>query len=309
MTVRPLDLLDLITLYNYRNQVLPLDNARALTHGDMLGLVSLFSYLNPRREISTGISSNEDSIVMGQVTHSDGSSHANLAFLAPEESSQQAQNALLDFLSAQAGAWGCLSVLAEVNENSPVFKVLRQSGFSMYAWQRIWKLKEGSGFVPGVLWKETTDGDKVAIQNLYNLIIPAMLQPMETPPRHATGLVCHQEGVIQAFMSIQYGLAGIWVQPLIHPDATCSLEWMSSMLTSIPNRRSRPVYVCVRSYQAWLENMLEDLGASAGERQAVMVRHLAVLKYAEEPLPAKQAETAWAKPATPVARINHNDVE
>jgi hypothetical protein len=309
MTVRPLDLLDLITLYNYRHQVLPLDSARALTRGDMLGLTSLLSYLNPRREISTCISLHEESIVMGQVMHSNGLSHANLAFLTPQESNQQAQISLLDFLSVQAGEWGCLSVLAEVDECSPVLKVLRQSGFSMYAWQRIWKLNEPSGSNPGILWNETVDGDLIAIQSLYNLIIPAMLQPMEPLPRQAAGLVCRHEGNIQAYLSLKYGPAGIWVQPLIHPDATCSPEWMSSMLASIPNRRNRPVYVCVRSYQAWLESMLEDLGASAGERQAVMVRHLTVRKFAEEALPAKQAETAWAKPATPVARINHTDAE
>jgi hypothetical protein len=34
------------------------------------------------------------------------------------------------------------------------------------------------------------------------------------------------------------------------------------------------VYLCVRSYQAWLEPVLADLGARAGERQAVMVKHL-----------------------------------
>jgi len=310
MSVRPLDLLDLITLYNYRHQVLPLDSARALTRGNMLGLTSMLSYLNPRREIATGISFNEDAVVMGQVTHSDGLPHANLAFLTPEESSPQVQASLLDFLSVQAGEWGCLSLLAEVDECSPVFKALRLTGFSMYAWQRIWKLNDPAGPEPEILWNETLDTDLISIQSLYNLIVPAMLQPMEPLPRHATGLVCRQEGDIQAYLSLKYGPAGIWAQPLIHPDAACLPEWLTSMLISIPNRRNRPVYICVRSYQAWLESMLEDLGASAGERQAVMVRHLAVRKYAEEALPAKQVEPAWAKPATPVARINnHTDAE
>jgi hypothetical protein len=33
----------------------------------------------------------------------------------------------------------------------------------------------------------------------------------------------------------------------------------------------------VRSYQAWLEPVLADLGAKSGKRQAVMVKHLAHL--------------------------------
>ena len=309
MTVRSLDLLDLITLYNYRQQVCPLDSARALMRGDMLGLTSLFSYLNPRREISTAICLREGAVVMGQVTHANGFQHANLAFVTPAESSPQMQASLFDFLSVQAGEWGCPSLLAEVDECSPVFKALRQAGFSMYAWQRIWKLNEPAAPGSGIVWKDTVDTDLIEIQSLYNLIVPAMLQPMEPLPRQATGLICRQEGELQAYMSLKYGPAGIWAQPLIHPDAACLPEWITSMLASIPNRRNRPVYVCVRSYQAWLESMLEDLGASAGERQAVMVRHLTVRKFVEEALPAKQVESAWAKPATPVVRINHTDME
>jgi hypothetical protein len=309
MSVRPLDLLDLITLFNYRHQVVPLDSARALTRGNLMGLTSMLSYLNPQREVVTGISQEGGAVLMGQVTHSNASPYANLAFLTPEESSPHMQASLLDFLSVQAGEWGCLSLLAEVDECSPVFKALRQSGFSMYAWQRVWKLNDPAKPNGEILWNETVDSDLIAIQSLYNLIVPAMLQPMEPLPHHASGLVCRQEGDTQAYINLKYGQAGIWAQPFIHPDAACLPEWMTAMLTSIPNRRNRPVYVCVRSYQAWLESILEELGASAGERQAVLVRHLAVRKYAEEALPAHKTETAWAKPATPVARINHPDVD
>jgi hypothetical protein len=46
------------------------------------------------------------------------------------------------------------------------------------------------------------------------------------------------------------------------------------MVNHLSDRRNRPVYICVRSYQAWLEPVLADLGAKAGPRQAVMVKHL-----------------------------------
>ncbi len=309
MSVRPLDLLDLITLYHFRQQVIALDSVRALTCGSLMGLTSIPSYLNLRNEVSTAISLQDGSVLMGQVTHSTASPYANLAFLTPEESSPHLQASLLDFLSVQAGEWGCLSLLAEVDECSPVFKALRHSGFSMYAWQRVWKLNDPAEPNAEILWNLTVDSDLIGIQSLYNLIVPAMLQPVEPLPRHAAGLVCRQGGDIQAYISLKYGPAGIWAQPFIHPDAACLPEWMTAMLTSIPNRHNRPVYVCVRSYQAWLESILEELGASAGERQAVMVRHLAVRKYAEEALPVKQVEPAWAKPATPLTRIKPTDTD
>lgn len=309
MPVRPLDLLDLITLYNFRHRLVPLDSARTLTRGNRMSMISMLSYLNPRREIATAISTHKDDILLGQVTHSNGSPYASLAFLAPEESSPQVQNSLLDHLSVQAGEWGCLAILAEVDESSPVFRALRHSGFSMVAWQRIWKMNEAQAPAQEVPWNGPQDSDLIAIQGLHNQIVPAILQVIEPMPRHASGLVCRQDGEIQATVNLAYGPAGIWAQPLIHPEAPCLAEWLTGMLASIPNRRNRPVYVCVRSYQAWLESMLEELGASAGERQAVMVRHLSVRKFAEEALPTKPVESAWAKPATPVARIHPGDAE
>ena len=61
----------------------------------------------------------------------------------------------------------------------------------------------------------------------------------------------------------------------------------------------------MRSYQAWLETVLEDLGAEAGPRQAVMVRRLA--KTIKEPLAVSVMEKALAKakPAAPVSRIEN----
>jgi hypothetical protein len=62
--------------------------------------------------------------------------------------------------------------------------------------------------------------------------------------------------------------------PLIHPEATEVGAKLASMVKNLPDRRNRPVYISVRSYQAWLEPVLADLGAKAGVRQAVMVKHL-----------------------------------
>jgi hypothetical protein len=74
--------------------------------------------------------------------------------------------------------------------------------------------------------------------------------------------------------------------PLIHPEATGVAAKLSTLLAHLPDHRSRPVYLRVRSYQAWLEPVLEDLGATAAPRQAVMVKHLARLIKDEQTVPA-----------------------
>ena len=141
--------------------------------------------------------------------------------------------------------------------------------------------------------------DWPAIQSLHGQIIPALIQPVDSLPKQASGLVCRPEGNLQAYVAVNRGPAGVWIQPLVPPDSGCGPE----RLAGLSGWGSRPVYVCVRSYQAWLETVLEELGAEAGPRQAVMVRRL--VKTIKEPLTVSVMEKALAKakPAAPVSRI------
>jgi len=297
MTIRSLDLLDLPSLPRYRRDVLSLDSARTLTRGNPLGAAALLAYLNPRRHIYTAVCSGDGLSLMGQVVQSEGETFARLTFLAPNELLGAGEVPLLDHLARQAGGWGALQLLAEVDERSKAFKSLRQAGFAMYAWQRVWKLDIPMTPIVGD-WREAASRDLVAVQCLYSQIVPALIQPVESLPRQLDGLICHTNGEMQAYVGLTHGPAGIWAQPLIHPDAEAVPERIRALLHELPDRGERPVYVCVRSYQAWLEGVLEDLGAQAGPRQAVMVKRLAKLQKIEEKITAMEKAL---KPAAPIA--------
>ncbi len=63
----------------------------------------------------------------------------------PEEGlNQPGMTNLLEHLAAQAGAWGAFHLLAEIEESSLALEGLRRSGFSVYAWQHIWKYTASS---------------------------------------------------------------------------------------------------------------------------------------------------------------------
>ena len=299
MTVRSLDILDLPTLSRYRRDVLSLYSARNLTRGNPLGTMALLSFLNPRRHIYTAVASENGTSLMGQVILNEDEPSARLAFLAPADNINGLTLSLLDHLTAQAGEWGAFHLLAEVDENSPAFRSLRQAGFAMYAWQRVWKLPKLEKAGENGFWREAEEADWPAVQTLHGQIIPALIQPVDALPKQASGLVCRPEGNLQAYVSVTSGPTGVWIQPLVPPDSGCGPERLVGML----GRGSLPVYVCVRSYQAWLETVVEDMGASAGPRQAVMVRRLA--KLVKEPLAVSVMEKALAKakPAAPVSRV------
>jgi hypothetical protein len=222
---------------------------------------------------------------------------ARLTFIAPTENINGLTSSLLDHLTVHAGEWGAFHLLAEVDENSPAFRSLRKAGFAMYAWQRVWKLPKLETPAEQVPWREAEESDWPAVQSLHGQIIPAMIQPVDALPKQASGLVCRPDGNLQAYVAVNNGPAGVWIQPLVPPDSGCGPE----RLAGLPGQGERPVYVCVRSYQAWLETALEDLGAEPGPRQAVMVRRLAKLQKAEEKVSAM--DKVLVKPVAPVSRM------
>jgi GNAT superfamily N-acetyltransferase len=303
MIVRSLDVLDLPMLSRYRRDLLSLDTARILTRGDPLGAAALLSYLDPRRNIYTAVASDDGGSLMGQVTLREDETSARLTFLAPAEALNGLTQSLLEHLVTQVGEWGAFHLLAEVDEDSPAFRLLRQAGFAMYAWQRIWKLPASGQAGNKDIWRQAAETDWPAVQSLYGQIVPALLHPVEVLPKQVMGLVC-SEGNLQAYVAVNSGPKGVWIQPIVPPDSDCVSEQLAGLTNAVSDWRDKPIYVCVRSYQAWLESVLEDLGAEAGQRQAVMVRRLAKLQKVEEKVSAM--DKVLVKPTAPVARVVTN---
>jgi hypothetical protein len=288
MSIRPLALLDIPYIHSFRDEAIGLDTARTLTRGNPLGAAGLLSYVNPARHIYGAIANGENASVLGGIIHSRDETFAKLLYLAPSSQLDHPDlPALIENLSAQAGMWGAFHVLAEVDEMSDAFPSLRQAGFSVYAWQRMWDVSEIAGAGSESSWMRVKSVHLHSVQSLYHQIVPPLLHPVEPQPKSAIGWMCN-EGV-KCYVSAMHGAYGIVLTPLIHPEAADVSAKLASLISNLPDRRSRPVYVCVRSYQAWLEPVLADLGAKAGERQAVMVKHLARL--------VKEGQTAPAVPS------------
>lgn len=277
MTIRPLDILDLPLITRYRNDALTLDSTRALTRGHPLGAAGLLAYINPARHLYAAIANGNTSSLFGGITHSYNETFAKLLYLAPASRlDHTALPELIEHLVMRAGEWGAFHVIAEIDESCNAFPALRQTGFSVYAWQRMWDVSglNGATDAPNN-WTRARSVNRPALQSLYHQIVPPLLQPVEPLSKNARGLICN--GEVKCFVSLATGTQGIVLLPLIHPEAKEVGLKLASLLNCIPDRRNRPVYLCVRSYQTWLEPALEDLGAKVGPRQAVMVKHLARL--------------------------------
>lgn len=303
MKTRPLDILDLPIIARYRNQALSLDTARLITRGNPLGTGGFLSYFNPARHIYTGVAQEEGITLLGSIIHTNSDTFARLVYLAPtQELAHPGLPALIEALSAEAGNWGAFHVLAEVDETSEAFPTLRKAGFAVYAWQRIWDVSHVTPGAPAERWTRAQPVDMVAIQSLYHQIVPPLLQPVEKTPKQAAGLIS-TDG-IKCYVNLTSGNRGILLMPFIHPETTDVTERLANLLSHIPSRGNRPVYLCVRSYQAWLEPALQDLGGKASQRQAVMVKHLARMVKDEATVKAVQPVGV-----VPASRIHSSHIQ
>jgi len=285
MSVRHFDWRDLTGLRRWRHESVFMDSALVLTRGPRVVAGALLSYLAPNAGIYTAVSGDSGlgHPVFGQVMQFTDSPFAHLTFIAPDTGLESpALPELLDHLAALSGGRGALRLLADVDEQTQTYQVLRQAGFAIYTRQRIWQLTSrpvGPAISAG--WRPARSRDLVAIRSLYTNLVPGLVQQVEPYPNsRPQGLVLYQHGDLLAFVELKTGPRGVWAQPFVHPDAPDLSELFVALVQKIPYRHSRPLYICVRSYQSWLDLAVEDLGAEAGPRLAVMVKHLAVAQKA-----------------------------
>ncbi len=314
--IRSFVLFDLPTLHRYRQKGVFLDTTTALTWGPtVVPAGALLTHLAPATGIFTylgGLDHGADQLILAQVVHHNHSSCARFSFLAPETALVSAAvSQMVEYVAKQVGERGGHHLVAEVDEATQTYDVLRQNGFAIYARQRVWQMDELSERLPSgeSPWRPVDELDEIGIRVLYNAVVPGLTQQVEEPPwENLRGLVLPKPDGLLAYIGLTYGPRGVMVNPFIHPDTEEVQDRLADVLSSIPHRRGRPVYVVARSYQSWLEPALEALGAQPGDRQAVMVKRLTatVKKPAVAPLPALKGTTA--NPTVPFARTFQSTV-
>jgi hypothetical protein len=310
--IRTFDFRDLPLLHRYRNQGLFLNSSLVLTRGPVLVSGVLLSYLAPSTGVFTLVCQDEDDsgqALMGQVVHTAGSPFARVAFLAPADGLNcSGLTELLDHLVRHTGTRGAFHLIAEVDDNSVTFESLRAAGFGVYARQRIWKVA-GEAPDPGAEnpWRPVREQDAIAVLSHYNSLVPGLVKQIEPlAADHLEGMVSWESGEVLGYVDVKYGHRGIWTMPVIHPDVQNLENHLAYMLRYIPDRRSRPVYLCVRSYQSWLESAVEIIGAEPGPIQAVMVKHLAVRRRVKSSFTLPQLN-GQPDISAPIARSKRNN--
>jgi len=299
-------------LLRYRQRVLCLNYAQELTYGNLLGFSAMVSRLDPNIDVSTGVTRSENGKIpiAGQVDYNQGERSAHLTYLLPDEISEHPEeSSLVDYLACKAGEMGALNLLADVQESHPAFEMLRRDTFKVYCWENVWTLPKT--LPPTVqyqgLWQEEKEPDELSVRTLYQTIVPPIVQAAEPftngPLRR---LVYRQEGEIMAFTESISGPRGFYLKPVIHPSVEDVQSLIVDLILSLQSM-GKPVYFPVRSYQAWISDALEYLGAKPAPRRALMVKHLALPIPSENgALVRKRIENRSVEPTTSIVHQAHN---
>lgn len=285
-----------------------MNKALFLTRGNPIGIASLLSRLNPSSSIYTAVLEPPDGgrHYYSQVLHQAGSRSARFCFLTPDFSSENDDlSALIDFLCFQAGEMGALNILAEIEESHPLFDLLRQAGFSIFSWESIWKFPANSNSkIDKSGWMIPSPVDENTIRSLFQTLVPPLVQNAEPFTNGgALRLVYKTNDEVLAYVESLNGPEGFYLIPVIHP----SVEDIGLLLQDLNEQFSglgKPVYLQVRSYQAWLSDALQQLKAEPSPRFALLVKHLVLTQLSKAS--ALQRSLADQPQTEPSASLLHN---
>jgi len=302
---------DLPTLYRYRHQGVFLNSALLATRGNGLIPSVLFAGLNPATGLITWVCKEDcdERPLIGQSLHTGLSPSARISFLAPKEGlNSPSTQKLLEQIAHQAGQRGAFHLLAEVESNSSIFEALRRAGFATYARQRIWQSHQTSKRpVRNNGWRMTQFGDRPRIQALYRQVVPEFIAQIEPLNGAAfTPYLAYFDGSeLIGFAEISYGGHGIWTRLYFKTELKDVDELLDDLIQGIPDRRSRPLYFCVRAYQPHLEPAFEAMGAIPSPEQTVMVKHMAAHQKFRETFKLPNLD---GQPETPMAHTSRNAI-
>ncbi len=293
----------------YRSRVSSFNHAQLLTHGNPIGFTAITTRLNDAAAGSVeAVCSGDEQRLFAQAEHSLGDRSARLNFITPEPiEDHPGLTALLEFMCIRTGEMGAANLLAEVRESSQLLEVFRRSGFNICGWETIWRFPMDysmgrDGQENG--WIRASSKDESVVRSLYTTLVPPILQTVEPYQSDIAHTLLYRQGneLLACVMSV-IGPRGIYLKPVIHPsqnDPAKMLAELADLYTSL----GKPVYLQMRSFQAWLTAFLEDMKAESTTHFALMSHRLAILQYAAEEQPELVVKHRRVQTTSPIVQKN-----
>ncbi len=309
--IRPLDWRDLPLLHRLRDRGLCFDAKIAHTRGPNPLQSALLDAITPGRGELMLVATDHEragTTALGQIAHTQGQPNARIVFVGPAAAIEEDLILhLMDQLAESVGGRGAHHLIADVDADGQAFAVLRRAGFAVYARQRIWRLDPGRAPEPPAdgRWHEKTRSDESSVTRLYHNVVPGLVQQVEPPPG-GQGLVHWSGKEMLAYLDIARGPLGTWVQPYLHPAAQQHDLLLAAAFARLAAEGNQPVFLCVRSYQGWMNDTLPRMGLTRRSDQAVMVKRLTAKVREARKVEAPTLEGTRPEPSAPFIPTRSN---
>ncbi len=201
---------------------------------------------------------------------------------------------LLQHGAEVAGAAGAQRIFAHVPaERLAEIEVLRQSGFALYAQDRLYRLdppwpSDEKAIVPRH-WTPQFDADTHGVGQLYRAITPAVVQQAEamgsngdTPTysgwwgetREGCYVVRQTPGEVLGYLRLTRGQRGHWLKIVLHPELSDRAEALvREALSLMRDWPQRPIFCDVREYEGYVGEGLQQHGFRPVMTRRLLVRH------------------------------------
>jgi len=285
-----------------------LDTLRLVTRGEPFNLRNLVHSISPSVEQYIAYCDNDPECpCFAQVICRVEENQGQLTFLgAPDDAYQSDIACLLENLIANAGKWSTHYITCDLPENSPHLSGFKKAGFLTWANQTVFRLAPAAAQSAQSehIWRTWNANDIRSMTSLYRGVVPGLFQPIEPLTRKATlGLVLyHPEGELLGYADLDYGPKGVWVQPVLAPEAN-DPQILSDLQKAIPELYNRPVFLAARSYQPWLASLAAQLPGEIQGSQLLMVRYLVRQLKVAEPQAFALYEAKSVERGLPVSQI------
>lgn len=271
-------LTDVPLLRRLVEHAIPLDNEYAYTSDARSTLTGV---LLPARGQVTVIARGGQAPVIGQIKLRYDEPNAHVVYIAPGPECGADDTVwlhALDAMTREAGKLQAHNLVAEVEEKSPLFEILRTAGYAVYSRQHLWQRRGMYSAMPSrfKLHEEMQD-DLMGVQALMGACIPRLVMPFAVPPGDMPRLVYRENHQVMAYVAYSTGKRGIYLLAYVHPDvipdASHILDAALQMIA--PASSNIPITFCIRRFQDWMSAPMERLGFAPGPQQALMVKHVA----------------------------------
>mgnify|MGYP005845703339 CR=1 FL=1 len=279
---RSITLVDLPTLRRLSGHGVVLDSDMSVTQETYAAHSASLVSMLLNRGMYTLLARNAHDELIGQFRYRQDDLNAHMVYLAPEGVNDTSVILhLLDAMTREAGKLGAHALIAEVNAESALFEALRTARFACYMRQTLWR-HDPVHAQETVPLTEESGNDQIGIMSLICHTIPTLQQAVTAPTPDMQGLVYRRDGHVEAYIAYSEGKQGVYLLPFIHPDVLPQArDILTSAVAKIARSSRVPITVNVRSYQAWLGDVLRDMNFAPIAEQAVMVRHIAaIVRYA-----------------------------